>query len=404
MKLTKLFSALTLIAAITFVACEDPYPNLGGPTRNPNIGDSGIDSSLLVTPPTDLDIPAGTLTVSQARDTCKQLADGATTGKKFYVKGWVKKLHSNHNQATIDQYGNGQFYMSQNKFTDGTYDDKDFMAFQVYYLNGEKFTAVNQIKEGDYLVIYGELTNFGGTYETVGKGAAHIYSIGGQIVLPDTCTVANLLELRDAEQLPEEGKGKDQRVVKGYIVGAYDETTQTYALGATNITTNLLIADSPDETDITKLASVKLDEGSFLQKMLNLADNADNLKEELLVYGTIESFCGIGGVVNIAQDNAFLNGVKVEKKESSEIISIAEFLTKPAGNIYTIKGQVTNITNATRGAFTLKDATGEVKVNMLRNENGDRFNTLGIEEGNTITIKGENSDGVIKSATLVSKE
>ncbi len=394
-----------LIAAISFVACEDPYPNLGGPGRDPNIGGSGIDSSMLVIPPVDLDIPEGTLTVSQARDTCKRLADGATTGKKFYVKGWVKKLHSNHNQATIDQYGNGQFYMSQNKFTDGTYDDKDFMAFQVFYLNGERFTDVNQVKEGDYLVIYGELTNYGGTYETVGKGAAHIYSIGGQIVLPDTCTVANLLELRDAEQLLGEGKGKDQRLLKGYIVGAYDEVNQTYLFGAAaNSKSNLLIADSPNETDATKIASVKLDEGSYLQKALNVVDNADNLKKELLVYGTIETFCGIGGAVNIAQDSAFLDGVKVEKKENSDIITIAEFLTKADENIYTIKGQVTNITNATRGKFILKDATGEVQVNMLRNENGDKFDTLGIVEGDTITIKGANSDGVIKSATLVSKE
>ncbi len=403
MKLTKIFSALMLIAAISFVACEDPYPFLDGPGRNPNSG-AGIDSSLLVAPPTDLDIPAGTLTVSEARDICKGLASQETTGTKYYVKGWVKKLHSNHNQATIDQYGNGQFYMSQNKFTDGTYDEKDFMAFQVYYLDGKKFTSVDQIKEGDYLVIYGELTNYNGTYETVGKGAAYVYSIGGQVVLPETCTVANILELSEAEQLPGAGFGTAQRLVKGYIVGAYDEANDTYTIGAANVTSNLLIADSPDETDKTKVASVKLNEGSYIQKMLNLADNAGNLKKELLVYGTIESFCGIGGVVNIAEDSVFLDGVKVEKKEYADIISIEEFLTKPAGDKYTIKGQVTNITNATRGKFTLKDATGEVPVNMLRNENGDSFDKLGIEEGNTITIKGENSDGVIKSATLVSKD
>ncbi len=144
-----------------------------------------LSEPVAVATPTNLDIPEGTLTVSEARTICAGLASGATTDTKYYVKGWVKKLHGNHNQSTIDQYGNGQFYMSENKYENGLYDEADFMAFQVYYLDGAKFVKADQVQEGDYVVVYGQLTNYNGTYETVGKGAAYIHSTNNERIPAD---------------------------------------------------------------------------------------------------------------------------------------------------------------------------------------------------------------------------
>lgn len=173
MKATKLFSVLVLALLAGFVACgkppiPDPQPKEGDDT-------SKVEGKIVAIP-SSITIPEGAITVGEARDIASKLESGATSGTKYYIHGWVKKLHSNHNADNIEKWGNGQFYMSENKYEDGTYDNDDFMAYQVYGLNGQKLVSVDQVAEGDYVVLYGEITNYNGTYETVGKGAAYIYA------------------------------------------------------------------------------------------------------------------------------------------------------------------------------------------------------------------------------------
>ena len=118
-------------------------------------------------------IPAGAIDVLQARAICAGLASGATSGTKYYVMGYVKKLHKNH-ESGVTGYGNATFYMEN---VNGANSEDDFLAFQVYGLNGEKITDPNAVAVGDFVVVYGELTNYmGDTYETVGKGAAYIWN------------------------------------------------------------------------------------------------------------------------------------------------------------------------------------------------------------------------------------
>ncbi|MCR4664229.1 MAG: hypothetical protein K5660_02575 [Paludibacteraceae bacterium] len=160
----KLLIALLGFAMLGMVACNDKNAPSG-----PGQQEEQKDTTT-VTIPEGVDIPAEAITVAQAREICAKLESGATTETKYYVKGWVKKLHSKHESGVTD-YGNGSFYM-----VDKTGDSDDFLAFQVYGLNGQKLTSVDQVAVGDYVVVYGELTNYNGTYETVGKGAAYIYS------------------------------------------------------------------------------------------------------------------------------------------------------------------------------------------------------------------------------------
>ena len=116
-------------------------------------------------------IPTGALTVAQAREMCAALEAGATTGSKYYVMGYVKKIHSKHAES-VSGYGNAQFYIEDVK---GANSQNHFLAFQVYGLEGKKINNPDAVAVGDFVVIYGELTNYNGTYETVGKGAAHIW-------------------------------------------------------------------------------------------------------------------------------------------------------------------------------------------------------------------------------------
>ncbi len=158
------------IQRITFYLSGGSIPDV------PEQGDTVVPvEPEIVAIPENVNIPARALTVSQARDICAVLDHQATTGTQYYVHGWVKKMHSKHVEW-VNGYGNGTFYLSEHQYDDGSYDIDDFMAYQVYYLNGEKFTSADQVQEGDYVVIYGELTNYNGTYETVGKGQAYIYS------------------------------------------------------------------------------------------------------------------------------------------------------------------------------------------------------------------------------------
>ena len=124
-------------------------------------------------------IPAGAIDVLQARAICAGLASGATSGTKYYVMGYVKKLHEKYHESGVSGYGNATFYMENVK---GAGSMDDFLAFQVYGPNGQKITDPNVVAEGDFVVVYGELTNYNGTYETTGKGSAYIWNSTNSLI------------------------------------------------------------------------------------------------------------------------------------------------------------------------------------------------------------------------------
>lgn len=177
MKLSKIFAAFMLIAAVAFSACTTNNPPVGpgpGTGNNPGGNNPGGNGTENTEAPDTIgwNIPAECLTVAQAREICAGLESGATTGTKHYVMGYVKKIHNNH-ASGISGYGNAQFYMEDVK---GANSREDFMAYQVYGLDGKKINNPDAVAVGDFVVIYGELTNYmGNTFETVGKGAAHIW-------------------------------------------------------------------------------------------------------------------------------------------------------------------------------------------------------------------------------------
>ena len=176
MKLNKIFAAFMLVMAVAFAACnQNPPvgPNGPGNGENPGTGNNPGGTVTGEAPDTiGWNIPAECLTVAEARALCASLESGATTGTKHYVMGWVKKIHNNH-ASGISGYGNAQFYMEDVK---GANSKDDFLAFQVYGIDGKKINNPNAVAVGDFVIIYGELTNYmGNTYETVGKGAAHIW-------------------------------------------------------------------------------------------------------------------------------------------------------------------------------------------------------------------------------------
>lgn len=132
--------------------------NQKGPQGGPEEGDGSKEHPYLA---------------SQARAIASALESGAEDGP-YYIKGYVKKFASKHEEG-ITQYGNALFYITDT--AEGG--DDDFYCYQVYYLGGKKFSSLDQIAVGDEVIVYGKITNYNGTYETVGKGAAYIYSLNG---------------------------------------------------------------------------------------------------------------------------------------------------------------------------------------------------------------------------------
>ena len=163
---------LAAMAAMVMVSCEEKA-YINGPGANEYVPDTlpvvklpdAVDYE-------GADIPDSCLNVIEARKICSQLEDGKETDKKYYVKGWVRKFDSKH-ESGIESFGNGTFYIAATN--DGRSDEAMFEAYQVYAKDGKKFVSLDQIAIGDFVVIYGKLTNFKGTYETVGKGAAYVY-------------------------------------------------------------------------------------------------------------------------------------------------------------------------------------------------------------------------------------
>lgn len=170
MKLTTRFSTLMFtIALMCLAACEMSIPPFL-PTDRPDNGEVPVVDT--EAPDTiGWNIPAEAITVAEAREICAGLASGEKTTTKYYVMGYVKKLHSKHADG-VANFGNAQFYMEDVK---GANSSDDFMAYQVYGVNNQKITNVDAVLVGDFVIIYGPLTNYNGTYETTGQGSAHIW-------------------------------------------------------------------------------------------------------------------------------------------------------------------------------------------------------------------------------------
>ncbi len=92
---------------------------------------------------------------------------GEGLDEKVYVKGIISSIK----EVSVD-WGNATYFISD----DGT-TSKELEIYRGYSVGGEKFTAEDEIKVGDAVIVYGKLVLYGTTYEfTTGSS---IYSING---------------------------------------------------------------------------------------------------------------------------------------------------------------------------------------------------------------------------------
>ncbi len=94
--------------------------------------------------------------------------------------------------------------------------------------------------------------------------------------------------------------------VEGYIVG-YIKTNNISKTNFTSdsaVETNIVLADSPGETDTDKCIAIQLSSSSsyiLTRNALNLKANPENLGKRISVYGTIEKYMGRLGLKNTSR-------------------------------------------------------------------------------------------------------
>lgn len=88
-------------------------------------------------------------TVAQALDVISTLADGAKTSDKVYVKGVISSI-----TEVSTEHGNATYLIKDNGATN------ELTIFRGKYLENANFTAADQIKEGDNVVVFGQLQKY----------------------------------------------------------------------------------------------------------------------------------------------------------------------------------------------------------------------------------------------------
>lgn len=137
--------------------------------------------------------------------------------------------------------------------------------------------------------------------------------------------------------------------VKAFIVGyvpdkALNEAIFGDAASAENAPTNILVAASADETNVTNCMPIQLPAGA-IRTALNLKNNPGNLKQEVILCGNIETYFGATGLKSVAY-------AKIGAKEIG---------TKPGGSTTTPDTPSTGKGSAS-DPYTVAEAIAAIKA------------------------------------------
>lgn len=313
----KLFSSLMIVAmtAMTFTACQDvpaPYELPG--TGNTEEGVEGATGEGTLASP---------FNAAAATNAAMKLESGAVSEQAYFIKGKVASIATDKsgNVLNFDQgtFGNASFYISD----DGSATNQ-FYCYRVLYLGNKKWASGDGdiLKVGDDVIVYAKLTLYNGkTPETV-QNEGFLYSLNGVSKggVPEEGNKPSDHSTLEKPYTVSEAiaAGSGNEYVKGFIVGSVEG--QKIAEGAHFSTesaaeTNIILAASADETDVTKCMAVQLPSGSDIRTKLNLKNNPSNYKKEVILYGSLEVYFGQPGMKSTSF--AVLDGVEIGKKPGS---------------------------------------------------------------------------------------
>ena len=379
MKKTFKTFVLMLLTAFAFSGCVDVPAPYNLPDKSSNSGGGSSSGSIE---------PAGEGTLASPYNVAaivakiREMEAGVESTEEYYIKGKVLAVKTD--AATISQYGNHTFTM-----VDEGSNSPVFTAFQVYGPGKKRFTSVDDVKVGDEVVVCGKVVNYrGNTPETVGKGAAYVVSInaGG-------------------------GGGGEQGNVQHISIAEFlqkADPNTTYELTGTvkNITSTLY-----GNFDL-----VEGDASIYIYGLLDLNGEAKKFESLGIEEGDVVTLTGKYLLYNNKPEISNAQFVSVVKGDDGggdqgdvQHISIAEFLQKADPNTtFELTGTVKNITNTLYGNFDLVEGDASIYIYGLLDLNGEakKFESLGIEEGDVVTLTGKyllyNNKPEISNAQFVS--
>ncbi len=125
-------------------------------------------------------IEASYITCAQAVEIAKTVSENnvAAEGGMYVIRGYVTKYNGTPSES-MEQYKNYSAWLADTKGGEGT-----FIAYQVKPVDG---TTVANI--GDYVEVVGDITQYNGTYETMGRGTATIRVISSVSTDVDNVTL-----------------------------------------------------------------------------------------------------------------------------------------------------------------------------------------------------------------------
>ena len=402
----KLFSSLMIVAmtAMTFTACQDvpaPYELPG--TGNTEEGVEGATGEGTLASP---------FNAAAATNAAMKLESGAVSEQAYFIKGKVASIATDKsgNVLNFDQgtFGNASFYISD----DGSATNQ-FYCYRVLYLGNKKWASGDGdiLKVGDDVIVYAKLTLYNGKTPETAQNEGFLYSLNGVSKggVPEEGNKPSDHSTLEKPYTVSEAvaAGSGNEYVKGFIVGSVDgmSISEGAHFSTENaVATNIILAESASETDISKVMAVQLPSGTDIRTKLNIKDNAGNLGKEVVLYGSIENYFGQMGLKSVTF--AVHDGVEIGTKPGSDpapsgdvqTVTVSQFndAAESTSVWYQLTGTISNLKAGDKyGNFDLTDATGSVYVyGVLSTKGGakQKFQELvtahNIQNGTTITIIG----------------
>lgn len=142
------------------------------------------------------------LSITQALDEINKLGDGKESDQYAFVKGKVVKVTTN--QTNFDKYGNLNYLISE----DGTDNGKTITVYSGDGLDGAKFTGINDLAQGDEVIVYGKLykyvnANTGAVTPEIAKGNYLVSLIKGDTPTPQPGGDVKIVTVAEFNAAPE---------------------------------------------------------------------------------------------------------------------------------------------------------------------------------------------------------
>lgn len=214
-----------------------------------------------------VDNPKGTLkNPYDASELAQILKSGTTIEGKVYARGIISQI-DNVNLS----YGNAQYWLS----TDGT--TADLEVYRGFWYGGEKFTAEDQIKVGDEVVVYGAVKVYKETAEFDANN--YIYTLNGKAAPAGDGTEANPFNVTKLIDLLKAGEAPETEVYAKGIISQIDNVNTQYG------NAQYWISD-----DGGKLYQMEVYRGLYLGGEKFTSEDQIAVGNEVVVYGKVKMY------------------------------------------------------------------------------------------------------------------